>query len=154
MGAVISPLLEQAGFWGYGFSILEREFRSPVAAVISALLYILLPHPPLSDPLWIRLVIYFLAGLTFSALAYLTRSILPGLVVHILGILAFFTLVWPEDPNRQLISQGGADLWFWLHIAQTILFATLAILAFNYLARLVNLARGTPPGSLQTKKTS
>lgn len=38
MGALISPLLEQAGFWGYGQAILEREFHGSTAVVISSIL--------------------------------------------------------------------------------------------------------------------
>jgi membrane protease YdiL (CAAX protease family) len=149
MGSLISPLLEQAGFWGYGQSILEQGFRGPVAVLISSLLYVLLPHPPAGDALWARLAFYFLTGLTFGAMAYLTQSILPGLLVHILGILVFFTLVWPADPTRQLIGQGGTDIWFWLQIAQVIIFSGLAILAFRRLDRAAKQAASTPLPILQ-----
>jgi hypothetical protein len=34
-------------------------------------------------------------------MALLTDSIKPGLVVHIVGDLAFFTLVWPNDAHAR-----------------------------------------------------
>jgi hypothetical protein len=36
--------------------------------------------------------VFFLTGLTFSLMAYLTNSILPSIPVHALGLLMFFTL--------------------------------------------------------------
>jgi hypothetical protein len=70
-------------------------------------------------------------------MAFFTNSILPSLVVHILGDLTFFTLVWPGDLTRPLVGESGMDLWFGLHVVQTIVFAALAFLAFR---RLINRA--------------
>jgi hypothetical protein len=69
---------------------------------------------------------YFLAGLVFGVMAYLTNSILPGIVVHI-GDATFFTMVWPYEGIRPW------DGWFWVHITQAIVFAGLALLAFRRL---------------------
>jgi hypothetical protein len=66
---------------------------------------------------------------------YLTQSIVPGLVVHSIGLLTFFTLVWPYDTHRRLLWDTGADAWFWLHVAQALIFAALALLGFRRLAR-------------------
>ncbi len=140
MGSLVSPILEQVGFFGYGQSLLEGRFPKLAALVIIAVLYAVGPHPPAGSVWWPRLVFYFLAGLTFALMAFLARSILPGLVVHIFGILAFFTLVWPHDPERQLISQGGLDAGFWICLAAGILFTALAILAFIKLRNVAKIA--------------
>jgi hypothetical protein len=68
-------------------------------------------------------------------MAYLTRSILPAIPVHIMGDLTFFTVVWPYDAARRLVWHDGVDAWFWIHVAQAIIFAVLAILAVSRLAR-------------------
>ncbi len=136
MGSLVSPILEQAGFFGYGQSFLERRFSRIAAVVIISIFYAFGPHPPTGSVLWPRLVFYFLTGLTFAMLVYLTQSILPGLIVHILGILAFFTLVWPYDPLRQLVSQGGMDINFWIYLAEGVIFTGLAIMAFQKLRRI------------------
>ena len=94
-------MLEQAGFWGYCQSMLEREFSGATAIVVTAILFALLPHPPMHVVLWPKLILFFFTGLTFGVMAYLTKSILPGLVVHIFGLLAFFTLVFRADVVRQ-----------------------------------------------------
>jgi len=133
MGALISPICEQAGIWGYGQMMLRREFGVSTAIVLSALVFAIAPHPPFHVPLLPKIAFFFLTGLTFSLLAERTNSILPGLTVHILGLLAFFTLIWPSDPGRRLLKDGGADVWFFAHVAQVVFFALLAIIAFSRL---------------------
>jgi len=118
MGSLLGPLLEQAGFWGYCQGMLEEEFTGPAAIVMSSVLFAILPHPPVNSALWPRLTFYFLAGVTFGMMAWLTNSILPGVLVHIAGDLSFFTLVWPYDAARPLIGEGGPDAWFWIHATQ------------------------------------
>lgn len=139
MGSLVSPILEQAGFFGYGQSFLERRFPKIETVVIIAVIYAFGPHPPTGSVLWPRLVFYFLTGLTFAMMAYLTQSILPGLIVHILGILVFFSLVWPYDPSRQLISQGGLDAYFWIYLAVGAIFTGLAIMAFRKLGMITKM---------------
>jgi membrane protease YdiL (CAAX protease family) len=134
-GSLIGPVMEQAGFWGYGQVMLEREFRPPVAILILSVLFAVGPHPPMGSPLWPKFVFYFLTSVMFGAMALFTNSILPGLVVHIVGDLTFFTVVWPHDPTRPLVGESGTDAWLWLRVAQTIVFTTLAVLAFARLAR-------------------
>ena len=74
-----------------------------------------------------------------GVMAYLTKSILPGIVVHAIGLLTFFTLVWPNDAARRLTVKDGVDIWLWIHIAQTVIFAALAIMAFKRLAKVVEI---------------
>ena len=134
MGSVAAPLTEEPAFRGYCQVILEREFRSPIAVLISSVLFAL-AHGPTQGFLWPKLLFYFLVGVVFGTTAYLTRSILPAIPVHIVGLLVFFSLVWPHDANRRLVSEGGADTWFWIHVAQAVLFTALTIPAFLRLAR-------------------
>ena len=82
-----------------------------------------------------KLLVYFLAGVVFGVMAYVANSTVPAIPVHIIGDLTFFTLVWPYDATRQLVWEGGADRWFWIHVAQAIIFTALAIPAFVRLAR-------------------
>jgi hypothetical protein len=61
-------------------------------------------------------------------------------LVHVLGLLTFFTLVWPNDPARRLVRNGGADSWFYAHLAQVVIFGLLTMFAFSHLA---SVCRGT-----------
>ncbi len=131
MGSLVSPLSEEAGLRGYCQTMLEREYRGPVAVAISSVFFAFghVNH----GLLWPKLLVYFLAGLMFGTIAYLTKSILPGIPVHILGDLTFFIMVWPYDTARRLVWESGADTWFWIHVAQAIVFAVLALLAYGRL---------------------
>jgi membrane protease YdiL (CAAX protease family) len=134
MGSLAAPLTEEPAFRGYCQVILEREFHGPIAILISSVLFAL-AHGPTQGFLWPKLLFYFLVGVVFGTTAYLTQSILPAIPVHIVGLLVFFSLVWPHDPNRRRVSEGGADTWFWMHVAQAVLFTVLTIPAFFRLER-------------------
>ena len=138
MGALISPLCEQAGIWGYWQEGLERRWSGATAVVVASVAFALLPHPPAGAAFGPKVMFFFLAGLIFSTMAYLTNSILPAIPVHGLGLLLFFALVWPNDPARPLVATSGTDVWFWMHVAQVVVFTALAFRAFGRLARLHN----------------
>ena len=133
MSSLVSPVVEEIAFRGYCQKQLEREFSGRIAVVISSILF-MLAHAN-HGLYWPKLTVYFLAGLVFGGLAFLTNSILTSIPVHIVGDLVFFTLVWPNDANRDLVTAGGADAWFWLHAAQAVIFSALAFMVFT---RLVN----------------
>jgi len=139
MASLVSPITEESAFRGYCQTILERQFRGVVAVIISSILFAL-AHLT-QGFLWPKLLVYFLVGLVFGAMAYLTGSILPGIAVHIIGDLTFFALVWPYDTQRQLVWKSGADHWFWLHTLQAIIFTALAVITFRRLATLSHRAR-------------
>lgn len=133
-GSLIGPIMEQAGFWGYGQVILEDHFRPWTAIMILSIMFGIGPHPPRGSALWPRFVFYFFSSVSFGLLAFYTRSILPGLVTHIGADLVFFTVIWPHDSTRPLIAETGFDLSFWLSIALAIGFGLLAGLSFCRLA--------------------
>src|SRR5215472_8017482 len=120
MASLVSPITEESAFRGYCQVILEREFAAPVAIVISSVLFALahVTH----GFLWPKLLVYFLVGVVFGVPAYLAKSIVPVIPVHIIGDVIFFTLVWPHDATRRLVGEGGADTWFWIHVAQAVFF--------------------------------
>ncbi len=93
------------------------------------------------------MLFYLLVDVMFGTVAYLTNSILPSVAIHAVGLVVFFSLIWPNDPTRQPIQSSGADAWFWIHVAQTIVFGVLATLAFNQLARVTTLAHADPASS-------
>ncbi len=140
MASVVSSVAEESGFRGYFQSALERAFSVPAAIVIQCLV-IALPHGLTQGFNWPTLLFYFLVDLMLGVTAYLTNSILPGIVIHSMGLLIFFALVWPGDRSRLLVTDGGADAWFWIHTAQAIIFTVLAILALRHLASVTQGAR-------------
>ncbi|MBI1740337.1 MAG: CPBP family intramembrane metalloprotease [Candidatus Koribacter versatilis] len=142
MASLVSPLTEEAAFRGYCQSILEREFTGAPAILISSVFFT--AAHVVHGLLWPKLLVYFLVGVVFGVTAYLTKSILPALPVHIIGDLAFFLFVWPQDAARKLVWDTGADAWFWVHVTQTVVFAALTILSF---LKLSNVSKGLRAGS-------
>lgn len=139
MASIVGAVTEEAGFRGYLQVVLEREVGG-LAAIVIAALAIAPGHGLTQGFVWPTLLFYFFVDVMFGVTAYLTKSILPGIAVHTIGLLTFFTLVWPHDAARHLVSKGGADIWFWIHIVQVLIFTPLAILAFRRLAQVVDKA--------------
>jgi membrane protease YdiL (CAAX protease family) len=135
MGSLVSPLTEEAAFRGYSQVLLERRLPALLAVAFSSFFFALW-HGPTQGFSWSKLVFFFLVGVVFGTIAYLTNSVLPAIPVHIEGDVTFFTLIWPRDYARPLVWQHGPDPWFWAHAGQVILFGALAALAFRQLARL------------------
>jgi len=139
MASLVGAVTEEAGFRGYFQGVLEREFGGPTAIVIAS--FVMVPGHGLTQGfVWTTILFYFFVDIIFGMMAYLTKSILPGIVVHAIGLLTFFTLVWPYDATRRLVSDGGADAWFWVHTAQAIIFTVLAVWAFRQLAKVTELS--------------
>ena len=133
MASLVSPIVEEIAFRGYCQQILEHHFSAVTAVLLSSSLF-MLAHAN-HGLYWTKLSVYFLAGLVFGAIARITNSILTSLPVHIVGDLTFFLLIWPRDSGRVLVSAGGADKWFWVHVIQAILFTLAALVAFRRLTR-------------------
>lgn len=126
---------EEAGFRGYFQGALERAGLKSAAIICTALLMAPI-HALTQGFVWPTLVFYLLVDGMLGALAYLTKSILPGILVHAVGLFTFLGLIWPGDKNRSLIWQGGADPWFWVHCAQAVVFGVSSLWALNRLAKL------------------
>lgn len=135
MASLVSSLAEEVGFRGYFQGVLERRVSGPVAIVIAALL-IAPAHGLTQGFVWPVFLWYLFVDAMLGALAYFTQSILPGIVVHCLGLLIFFSVVWPSDQQRQVIWKTGVNLGFWFAVAQAAIFSLLAIVTFAQLARI------------------
>jgi membrane protease YdiL (CAAX protease family) len=134
-GAVIGAVSEEVGIRGYLQGALERTLPAPAAILIAAL--VLTPGHALTQGfVWSTLLFYVLVDVAYGATAYFTNSIYPGVVAHAVGLIVFFLMIWPHDATRRLVSAGGPDAWFWLHLLQAAGFGALAIVAFARLAAL------------------
>ena len=133
MASVVGAVVEEAGFRGYFQGLLERSINGPTAILVAAL--VMAPGHALTQGfVWPTLVFYLFVDVMLGLIAYLTKSILPGITVHAIGLITFFSLVWPNDARR-LKGTGSGDAWLWIHAAQTIIFTALAIIAFKRLMR-------------------
>lgn len=135
MASLVGAVAEEAMFRGYFQGLLEGAVGGVAAILITAL--VMAPEHALTQGfVWPTVLFYLVVDIMLGATAFLTQSILPSLVTHGVGLLVFFTLVWPGDVIRQAVGSGAPELWFWLHGAQTFVFAVLATFAFIHLARI------------------
>ena len=140
MACLVSSIAEEASVRGYFQGYLERRLSGLPAILISSLL--MTPGHSLTQGfVWPTILFYFLVDMMLGTTAYLTKSILPGLVVHVVGLLTFFTLVWPHDALRPLVRDVSAGGWFWIHLAQTIVCGAFAVMALQRLARITRAMR-------------
>ncbi len=134
MAALSGAVSEEAGFRGYFQGSLQRWLPTPLAILVVAL--VMAPEHALTQGfVWPTLLFYLLVDMMLGFCASITRSIVPGIVIHAIGLFAFFALVWPHDAGRALVREHGADLWFTVHVAQTLVFGGLGIALFRRLAR-------------------
>jgi membrane protease YdiL (CAAX protease family) len=144
-----APLTEEIAFRGYAMGMIRRRFSPTAALVITSVIF---AAAHLTQGLYpTKLIVYFAAGLAFGYVALRTGSLLPAMVVHSFADLTFFTLVWSHDPGRRLISEGGADPWFFANLALLAMFTPASLLAFRRLAKVTagSTARGSPRPSAQ-----
>ena len=136
VGSLAAPVSEEAAFRGYAQGILERAWAWAPAAIVGSSLLFAAAHfmQGLSAP---KLGLYFLAGLIFGALAYLTNSLYAAMVVHCIADLEGFLLLWPHDAHpHALMTAGGHDPLFVPAVAALALFGPLSALAFVRLAHM------------------
>src|SRR5262249_23943085 len=130
--AVAAPVTEEAASRGYAMGILERAWGSPAAAMLGSTALFAAVHATQGlDPL--KLALYFAAGMIFALVARLSRSLYPAMLVHGLGDILGFTLLWPHDQRPH--PMGFGDPLFAPALAAILFFAPLAGLAFRTLAR-------------------
>jgi len=129
MACLVSSVPEEAAIRGYFQSLLEQKVSGPLAIGIAAV--VMAPAHCLTQGfLWPVVLFYFLVDLMLGTIAYLTKSILPGIAVHFIGLLVFFTLIWPYDTTRVFTSDGVAKRWLWIHVAQIVICGVFGLLAF------------------------
>jgi membrane protease YdiL (CAAX protease family) len=126
--AVSGALAEEAGFRGFLQGAMERRGFGPLAILIAALGIAPL-HALTQGFVRPTMLFYICVDLMLGTLAYLTKSIRPGIIVHAIGLFIFFSFVWPNDGRRRLVWRDGADTDFWINVAVTVTFAILAGLA-------------------------
>ncbi len=142
MGSFIAGFTEEAGFRGYmQGAIAERHGpmdRDPDQRNRFRVRPFLTPDA--SD--FAHLPYYIAVSAVFGMLAYLTGSIMPGVVLHTFGdtfeglmLVASGRTTWPEaSPSHGLVWQSGADSSFWAMCAWAALWIAGAVLVYRALA--------------------
>ena len=151
MGALVAGVVEETAFRGYMQGPLERRYGPALAIVVTSAIFAAV-HLTHHEVTLIILPYLAAAGAVYGTLAYLTDSILPGLVVHVAGDLFAFLMQlasggrvsWanPAQP-APLIWERGPDAAFWLTCAGALAVGAAAVLAFRELGRVARSAPGS-----------
>jgi len=133
--AVEAGVVEEAAFRGYMQAPIERRYGPRFAIVIvSAVFGSVHLANGYHELTW--LLPYAIFGSALGTLAYLTNSILPGLVLHAAIDAGSFLFVWRFGPNppEPLIWQSGPDTSFWVSLAVAVVFGLAAVWTYRKLS--------------------
>ena len=146
VASIVAGVVEEAAFRGYMQGAIERRHGPVVAILATGTLFGLghLTHHP--DSMLAMMPFYLAVAAIYGGLAYLTNSILPGLVLHAGGDVFSLTRLWATGlPEWQatsnpppLVWETGTDAEFWGYLAAFIVVGAAASWAY---AALANVAR-------------
>jgi membrane protease YdiL (CAAX protease family) len=132
MASLVGAVTEEVGLRGYMLTRLERTLGGWLAVIVIAA--VIAPgHGATQGFAAVTFAWYLLSDLFLGSLSLLTRSILPGVAVHALGLLAFFFVVWPSDSLRHPAPLGQQSPEFWIETALCGVLTLAAITAFRSL---------------------
>jgi membrane protease YdiL (CAAX protease family) len=135
--AIVAGVSEEAAFRGYMQAPIERRHGAPIAILVTSIVFASL-HLPQARVTAATVLAISTGGLMLCILAWASRSILPGVVVHTLIDMVSVPLrnlgFMPPRP----LAETGADSVLLLSLVMTIGFGAAALWAF---ARLIRLRR-------------
>jgi membrane protease YdiL (CAAX protease family) len=139
MGALVAGVVEEIAYRGYMQAPIERRFGAPVAILVVGAIFGF-AHGTHTE--WtLTLMPYYLAvAATYGALASITDSILPSLVLHAGGDLlgAFQLIVGGRSVLGSNVSTRGAvppgiNARFWINLLVLIVIGCAAVWAYRRL---------------------
>ena len=101
-GVSLAPLVEELFFRGFFYPLVARRLGVAIGAVLTALGFALMHASQLANA-WGPLLVLFLVGLALTLARIVTRSVVPGLLMHIAYNGTLFTLLYvASDGFRHL----------------------------------------------------
>jgi membrane protease YdiL (CAAX protease family) len=142
MAAPIAGVIEEAAFRGYMQGPIERRCGLAVAILITGTMFAL-AHLDFTLILW---PYYVAVSAIYGLVSYLTRSILPALVLHTCGNLYSNIDLWlhgqaewqTSSGSTALIWRTGADASFWTWTIGFFVFTVASLWTFHHLARVAH----------------
>ncbi|MDP4261829.1 MAG: type II CAAX endopeptidase family protein [Bacteroidota bacterium] len=144
MGSAVAGIVEEASFRGYMQGPIERRYGPVMAILITGLLFgsAHFVHPETTVAL---MPFYLGVAAVYGMLAYITNSILPGMILHAVGnvfggidLLTSGQSEWQASTKPMpLIWEKGTDSSFRVSCIIFIVFGIAAIWAYKALAAVV-----------------
>lgn len=144
--AIVAGLMEEAGFRGYMQVPIEQRYGPFAASIIVGVLFCFWHFSHGIAHTVPRLPYYLAISVTYSAIAYLSNSLWPVVIIHVLGdALEFLYVWWRGAPRaRPLLLESGPDAAFWVCFGLGAFLGLLAIGAFKKLAFVARFLRASP----------
>jgi Type II CAAX prenyl endopeptidase Rce1-like len=150
MSALVSGVVEETAFRGYLQRPIERRHGPAIAIFVTAAFFGLahFSHPEVG---LVLLPFYLAVAAVYGALAFLTDSTFPSMVLHaggnIFGALDLFAHGRSEwqlsaAPAR-LIWETGPDAAFWGTLAALVIVGAVTVWAYAALAATARVARAS-----------
>lgn len=145
MSAIVAGVVEESAFRGHMQAPLERRY-GPVAAILITGLVFSFAHFTHKEVTVVLIPWYLSVAIVYGTIAYMTNSILPGLVLHAGGnIFSGLTAIAAGRSEWQLTKEAppliwetGPDSMFWLSLVAFVVVAGAATAAYVGLKRLSN----------------
>ena len=141
MGSLVAGVVEESAFRGYMQGPIERRHGPVVAILLTGTLFGFLhfTHPETTLTL---MPFYLAVAAIYGALAYLTNSILPGVVLHASGnalgaidLLARGQSEWQASATPALLVwESGPDASFWYSCVAATVVGAAAVRAYGTLS--------------------
>ena len=149
MISLVAGVAEEAGFRGYMQGAIERRHGVVVAILVTGTVFGLI-HASHASWVLASMPVFLGVSAVFGALAWITGSILPGVVLHTAVDVASFLWAWRmgEPVLRPLVWKAGPDSAFWAAVLVFVLGGAAAVWACHRLALVVRPAArsSTVPG--------
>jgi membrane protease YdiL (CAAX protease family) len=139
MAAPVAGVVEEAAFRGYMQGPIERRYGLAIAILITGTMFAV-AHLDFTLVLW---PYYVAVAAIYGTVTYLTKSILPAVVLHTAGNVYSNIDLWLRGQAEWQASSGpgvliwktGADASFWISIVALLVVAAAMVAAFFKLAR-------------------
>ncbi len=149
MSAVVAGVVEEAAFRGYMQAPIERR-HGIVAALgtVAVIFYAVHLAPPVALPG------FLLSAAALGMLAYLTGSILPGVILHAAVDTTSFLWAWSNCEQAKRLAaapvwSSGTDTGFWLAVGIAVSLGLASVPAYWMLASATRLERTARTDSLK-----
>ncbi|MFC2028962.1 type II CAAX prenyl endopeptidase Rce1 family protein [Chloroflexota bacterium] len=124
--ALSAGICEEVGFRGYMQVPLEERYGPIVAILINSIIFVGIHlHQPWAPPVLPHL---FVIAILFGILAYVSKSLVPGIIAHFLLDIGNFSYWWSDIAGKfeyQTIAITGVDLhfivWLLIFVASSVL---------------------------------
>lgn len=139
MAAPVAGIVEEAAFRGYMQSPIERRYGLPIAILITGTMFAV-AHLDFTLILW---PYYVAVAAIYGTVTYLTKSILPAVVLHTGGNVYSNVDLWLHGQAEWQASSGptalvwktGTDASFWISSIALLIVAAAMVWAYFKLAR-------------------